>query len=288
MKKLSIIIAIIGVMLLLISAKKGEKGDAQKQPSQQQTSAFREDQIARKKAILSFKMVFIEGGSFEMGCTSEQADECLQPEKPAHPVFVHSFSICKYTVTQRQWREVMGKNPSDVRNDDLPVTNVSWNDAQKFITRLNNFLGTEYRLPTEAEWEYAARGGTLANGLKYSGGSDIYTLAWYKDNADGQPHIAGKRKDNELGLYDMSGNVWEWCSDWYGPYPTDTETELINPAGPETGTERVLRGGYFEGPALFCRVSCRNKSKPDFAASMFGLRLATDKVEQKQEATGEE
>ena len=279
MKKLfAIILAVSTLLLLLTSAKKGEKEAAQQQAAQQhQTSAYQQDQIARKKAILNFKMAFVEGGSFEMGCTAEQADECLQPEKPAHPVFVHSFANCKYTVTQRQWREVMGKNPSDIRNDDLPVTNISWNDAQKFISKLNAFLGTKYRLPTEAEWEYAARGGTMANGLKYSGGSDIYYLAWYKDNSDDQTHPGGKRKENELGIFDMSGNVWEWCSDWYGPYPEDTETELINPEGAPSGTERVLRGGYFEGPALFCRTSCRNKSKPDYAASIFGLRLAMDK-----------
>ncbi len=277
MKKYVFLISLLAALTLtLTSAKKDEKAAPAAQP-QHRPSALSEDQIARKKAILNFKMVFVEGGSFTMGCTAEQEDECLLPEKPAHPVFVRSYAICKYTVTQRQWREVMGKNPSDNRNDDAPVTNVSWNDVQKFLDKLNAFLGTEYRLPTEAEWEYAARGGVMSENMKYSGGNDMYSLGWYKDNSEGLTHPTGKRKENELGLYDMSGNVWEWCSDWYGPYPEDTETELINPEGAPSGTERVVRGGYFEGPALFCRTSCRNKSKPDFASNIIGLRLATDR-----------
>ena len=259
------------------ASKKEEKAAQEKAAQEQRQSAYREDQIARKKAILNFKMVFVEGGSFTMGCTEEQGEECLLPEKPAHPVFVHSYMICKYTVTQRQWREVMGKNPSDTRDDDAPVTNVSWNDVQKFLTKLNTFLGSNYRLPTEAEWEYAARGGVMTENYKYSGGNDMYMLGWYKDNSNGTVHPTGKRKENELGLYDMSGNVWEWCSDWYGPYPTDTEQEQINPEGAESGEERVVRGGYFEGPTIFCRCSCRNKSKPDYASSIIGLRLAMDK-----------
>ncbi|MBO7608103.1 MAG: formylglycine-generating enzyme family protein [Paludibacteraceae bacterium] len=254
------------------------KKSAKEQPAaqgQQQSSAYREDQIARKKAILKFKTVFVEGGSFTMGCTAEQEDECFPPEKPAHPVFVRSFAICKYCVTQRQWREVMGKNPSDVRDEDFPVTNISWDDAQKFIAKLNNFMGTSYRLPTEAEWEFAARGGIYSESKKYSGSEECRMVAWYKDNA-GELRPNGKRKGNEIGLFDMSGNVWEWCSDWYGPYPTDTETEQINPEGASEGKERVVRGGYFEGPAIFCRVSCRNKSEPSYASSIIGLRLATD------------
>lgn len=254
------------------------KKAAKEQPTQakqQQTSAYREDQIARKKAILNFKMIFVEGGSFTMGCTSEQEDECFKPEKPAHPVFVRSFAICRFCVSQRQWVEVMGKNPSEVRDDNAPVTNISWDDAQKFISRLNEFMGTSYRLPTEAEWEYAARGGPYPGGSKYSGGSEVRRVAWFKDNA-GELRPNGKLKKNELGIFDMSGNVWEWCSDWYGPYPTDTETELINPTGAPEGKERVVRGGYFEGPAIFCRVSCRNKSEPNYASSIIGLRLVTD------------
>ena len=162
------------------------------------------------------------------------------------------------------------------------MTNVSWNDVQTFIKKLNDFLGKSYRLPTESEWEYAARGGVLSEGKKYSGGDDLYYLGWYKDNGEGAVHDAGKRKPNELGIYDMSGNVWEWCSDWYGPYPSDAETELINPEGPSSGEERVVRGGYFEGPALFCRISCRNKSKPDYSSSIIGVRLVTDEVPSQQ------
>ena len=132
-------ILISAILCVLTSAKKEDKNATEKAAATQHTSAYREDQIARKKAILTFKMVFVEGGSFTMGCTAEQESECLLPEKPAHPVFVRSFAICKYTVTQRQWREVMGKNPSDTRDDDSPVTNISWDDAQKFIEKLQDF-----------------------------------------------------------------------------------------------------------------------------------------------------
>lgn len=277
--KKTIALAFFSILSLIAysAGKKEEKAAAAEAAKAQRESAYRADQIARKKAILRFPMIFVEGGSFTMGCTAEQEEVCLAPEKPAHPVFVRSYAICKYVVSQRQYREVMGKNPSDIRNDDAPVTNVSWNDAQKFITKLNAFLDRNFRLPTEAEWEYAARGGTLSDNMLYAGGNDLYTLGWYKDNSDGGTHPNGKRKANELGLYDMSGNVWEWCSDWYGPYPDETELEAINPTGAENGTEKVCKGGYYEGPALFCRVSCRSKGKPDYASGIIGLRLAEDR-----------
>lgn len=264
-------------LCLFAGNKKEAKAAAEKAAQEQRANAYREDQIARKKAILNFKknMIFVEGGSFTMGCTPEQEPDCFKPEKPAHPVFVRSYTICKYCVTQRQWREVMGKNPSDVRNEDAPVTNISWDDAQKFIVKLNDFMGTTYRLPTEAEWEYAARGGVYPGNTKYAGGNDIDMLGWFKENAS-ELRPNGKLKANEIGLFDMSGNVWEWCSDWYGPYPSDAETELINPEGASEGKERVVRGGYYEGPAIFCRVSCRNKSEPTYSSSIIGLRLAAD------------
>jgi formylglycine-generating enzyme required for sulfatase activity len=227
--------------------------------------------------MLNFKMVFVEGGSFTMGCTPEQGEDCVKSEKPAHPVFVRSYAISKNLVTQRQWREVMGKNPSVMGDDDSPVTNVSWDDVQKFLRKLNNFMEKSYRLPTEAEWEYAARGGTYTNDMKYSGSNDINEVGWYKNNSNDVIHPVAKKKGNELEINDMSGNIWEWCSDWYAPYPEDTETELINPQGGETGTERVVRGGYYEGPATFCRVSCRNKNKPDQASDIIGFRLVEDR-----------
>lgn len=264
------------ITLSFSASKREERAAAEAATKAARESAYRADQIARKKAILGFKMVFVEGGSFMMGCTEEQAGECFNPEKPAHPVFVRSYKICKYPVSQRQWKELMGENPSDIVNDDAPVTNVSWDDAQKFIAKLNAFMGKKYRLPTEAEWEYAARGGKMSENMKYSGGNDLNILAWYKDNAQGSLQPRGKRKANELGLHDMSGNVWEWCSDWYGAYPTDTELEQINPEGAPSGTERVCRGGYYEGPAVFCRVSCRSKGKPDYASGIIGFRLVED------------
>lgn len=279
MKRLTItLLCVLGLSLNVFAGPtKAEKEAAAKAAQEQKANAWRADQIARKKAILNFKTVFVEGGTFMMGCTEEQETECFKPERPAHPVFVGSFAICKYCVTQRQWKEVMGKNPSEVQNNDAPVTNITWNDAQTFIKRLNEFLGKNYRLPTEAEWEYAARGGTYSENFKYSGSNDVNQVAWYKENS-GALRPNGKRKENELEIFDMSGNVWEWCSDWYGPYPTNTEEELINPTGATEGKERVVRGGYFEGPAIFCRVSCRNKSEPTYSSSIIGLRLVEEKT----------
>lgn len=285
-KKITTILLLVGFSLTgaYSAGKRGAKGQPQQaKPS----SAYMEDQIARKKAILNFKTVFVEGGSFTMGCTDEQGEDCFKPEKPAHPVFVRSFAICKKCVTQRQWLEVMGKNPSDVRDEKMPVTNISWEDAQKFIAKLNNFLGTSYRLPTEAEWEFAARGGIYSNGYKYSGSNELSEVGWYKENS-GELRPNGFKKYNELGLFDMSGTIWEWCSDWYGPYPTDTETEQLNPEGASEGTERVVRGGYFEGPDRFCRVSCRNKSEPTYSSSIIGLRLVTDYTDNAEKPNVEE
>ena len=267
---------IVFLLLSILSAftaspanKKTEK-DAERAVTAQRQSALQADLIAKKKAILNFKLVFVEGGSFTMGCTEEQEAECFAPEKPAHPVFVHAYSMCKYPVTQRQWKALMGKNPSYVQNDDAPVTNVSWNDVQTFIKKLNDFLGKSYRLPTESEWEYAARGGVLSEGKKYSGGDDLYYLGWYKDNGEGAVHDAGKRKPNELGIYDMSGNVWEWCQDYYGAY-VDVNKE--NPSGPSKGLSRVIRGGCYNDDTNVCTVYVRGRLSPEQRQAHTGFRL---------------
>ena len=169
---------------------------------------------ATPDALPQIEMVFVKGGTFMMGATPEQGSDAGDGEKPVHSVTVSDFYIGKYEVTQAQWKAVMGKNPSHYKGENRPVERVSWYDIQKFIEKLNAKTGKRYRLPTEAEWEYAARGGNQSKGYKYSGSNDIGSVAWYTNNSGDRTHPVGQKQPNELGLYDMTGNVWEWCSDW--------------------------------------------------------------------------
>ena len=216
-------------------------------------------------------MVSVEGGTFTMGATSEQGSDAYDNEIPAHKVTLSSFSIGKYEVTQEEWEAVMGKNPSEFKGAKRPVENVSWDDCQEFIRKLNQLTGKQFRLPTEAEWEYAARGGNRSRGYKYSGSDNIGSVAWYGDNSGRTTHPVGQKQANELGLYDMSGNVWEWCQDWYGNYSSSAQT---NPTGPTSGSYRVGRGDDWGGDAGSCRVSGRLFFAPGGLGDLLGLRLA--------------
>jgi len=217
-------------------------------------------------------MVPVEGGTFMMGATAEQGDDAWDNEKPAHQVTVSSFSIGKYEVTQEEWEAVMGENPSAFKGDKNPVENVSWDDCQKFISKLNELTGKQFRLPTEAEWEFAARGGNkrLEN-TKYAGGADIDAVAWYEGNSGSTTHPVGEKSPNALGLYDMSGNVWEWCEDYYGPYDSSTQKD---PKGPASGSYRVKRGGSWYHLARYCLVSYRDSYNPSIRGINYGFRLA--------------
>ncbi|MBE6193211.1 MAG: PEGA domain-containing protein [Rikenellaceae bacterium] len=216
------------------------------------------------------EMVFVKGGTFTMGATSEQGSDAYSDEKPTHSVTLSDYYIGKYEVTQAQWRAVMGNNPSRFKGDNLPVERVSWDDIQEFITKLNAQTGKNFRLPTEAEWEYAARGGNQSKGYKYSGSNTLGDVVWYDDNSSSKTHSVGQKQPNELGIYDMSGNVWEWCSDWYGSYSSSLQT---NPMGPSGGSDRVLRGGSWLNDARDCRVSIRDSVTPDSRLSDYGFRL---------------
>lgn len=216
-------------------------------------------------------MVHVDGGTFMMGATSEQGSDAYEDEKPAHQVTLSSFSICKYEVTQEEWEAVMGKNPSEFKGAKLPVEIVSWDDCQEFIRRLNELTGKQFRLPTEAEWEYAARGGSKSRGYKYAGGNDLGSVAWYCNNSGGKTHEVGQKQPNELGLYDMGGNVWEWCQDWGGSYSSSSQT---NPTGPSSGSDRVCRGGGWFYDERTCRVSSRFKNTPSISFHSLGFRLA--------------
>ena len=221
---------------------------------------------------VEFKMVKVEGGKFKMGAQNSDPkspnydEEAWDHESPVHEVELSDYYIGETQVTQALWKVVMGNNPSYFKGDDnRPVEQVSWKViTEKFIPALNNhpevkshplvnLKGLKFRLPTEAEWEYAAREGNKSKGYKYSGSDNIDEVAWYDGNSR-DPHPVKGKRENELDLYDMSGNVWEWCSDWYGDYSSGAQP---NPQGPDTGFGRVLRGGGWNGIAGYCRVSFR-------------------------------
>ena len=240
-------------------------------------------QVSDTVIVTPKKMIYVEGGTFQMGSTNGGSSE-----QPIHTVTVSSFFIGKYEVTQKEWQEVMGYNPSYSEGDNRPVEKVSWYDAVEFCNKLSekegltpaytingnnvscNWTANGYRLPTEAEWEYAARGGNKSRNYKYSGSDNIDDVAWYDANSDGRSHDVGTIAPNELGIYDMSGNVWEWCWDWYGSYSSSPSS---NPRGPNSGSSRVDRGGswsYYDGS---CRVAYRNYRSPGDSLIVLGLRL---------------
>ena len=232
-------------------------------------------------------MVYVEGGTFSQGCTQEQESECGVSENPVHDVTLSDFFIGKYEITQAQWKSVMGEdnNPSEFVGDDLPVTNVSWYDAQVFIIKLNEKTGKRYRLPTNAEWEYAARGGNQSRGYKYSGSNDINEVAWYAENSGGTTHRVGTKKANELGIFDMSGNAWEWVFDLMMAngvgYSGEAQT---NPQQPE-GNFPLIRGGGWNlheasanRPSYSSRVSFYTTNIPTWKSNRLGFRLAHSQI----------
>ena len=206
-----------------------------------------------------------------MGATAEQAGSYQSNELPTHQVTLSSYYICTTEVTQELWTAVMGSNPSYFVGTNLPVERVTWNDCQYFLDKLNAISGRQFRLPTEAEWEYAARGGDKSLGYKYAGSNDVASVAWYKSNSCDRTCPVASKEPNELGLYDMSGNVWEWCQDFFGSYSNEPEE---NPQGPITGYNKVLRGGSWFDDASHQRVSYRLSNTPTIVEYNRGLRLA--------------
>ena len=218
-------------------------------------------------------MVRVDGGTFVMGGTCEQSGEAFGDEKPPHKVTLQSFSIGRYPITQDQWKAVMGTNPSFFNGGDHPVENVSWYDCQAFVKKLNQLTGKQFRLPTEAEWEYAARGGKYSRNNPFSGAPIPDIVGWYDENSDNSTHEVGQKSPNELGLYDMSGNVWEWVQDWKGKYCAEDQ---VNPIGPEFGYEKVCRGGGWNKEYNKCRVSYRGDFQPDLRYRSLGLRIVME------------
>jgi formylglycine-generating enzyme required for sulfatase activity len=230
-------------------------------------------------------MVLVEGGTFQMG-----SDDGDSNEKPVHMVTVKSFYIGKYEVTQKEWTEAMGSNPSRFKGDNLPVEQVSWYEAIEYCNKLSlkegltpayrgsgdsvvyDFNASGYRLPTEAEWEYAAKGGNQDSiSYEYSGENNVDSVAWYSGNSGNRTHPVGTKQPNSLGLYDMSGNVYEWCWEWYGNYTSGAQT---NPAGASLGTYRVLRGGSWSSTAGVVRSAYRGSDSPSYRIYYIGFRLA--------------
>lgn len=279
MKKLSFYIVVCCMALLSCTEDKMPSSMAFGTPSSSK-SVESDDGSSETITVngVSFKMIKVEGGTFTMGATSEQGSDANNDEKPTHSVTLNSYYIGETEVTQELWQAVMGSNPSGYQGSKHPVECVSWNDCQPFITTLNSLTGKTFRLPTEAEWEYAARGGNKSKGYKYAGSNTIGDVAWYSENSYdlgtsspyyGPQNVGGKTA-NELGLYDMSGNVMEWCQDRYGYYSSSSQP---NPTGPSSGSDRVFRGGGWNDYAKYCRVSYRRYLSPDYSGSWIGLRL---------------
>ncbi len=263
------------------SKRKAEEAEAAKRKEEIKTLA----QTYTVNGVL-FTMKYVEGGTFTMGCVSKRDCNCDRREEPSHMVLLSDYCIGETEVTQALWMAVMGNNPSWNKGDNRPVEYVSWNDCQVFIRKLNILLkdrlpsGYQFALPTEAQWEYAARGGNKSKHYRYSGSNNIDEVAWCSMNSKGKTHPVGKKSSNELGLYDMSGNVWEWCSDWSGSYGSSAQTD---PKGPSKGSCRVLRGGCWDNVLRDgnrdngdrnCRVSYRYSYSPGYGGYDFGFRFA--------------
>ena len=218
---------------------------------------------------VTFKMIHVESGVFQMG-----SNDGYDREKPIHQVTLDSFSIGETEVTQDLRNAVMGSNPSEFKGCKHPVENISWNDCQTFIAKLNELTGKTFRLPTEAEWEFAARGGNKSKGYTYSGSNTINEVAWYFSNCSNMTRVVATKAPNELGLYDMSGNVYEWCQAWESSNYYSISPEN-SPIGPSSGSFRVIRGGSWYGDdATVCRVAYRCSGLPADTDSTIGFRLA--------------
>ena len=283
---LSVIVVIVGIVFMLNNHSQGGSSDisadscADSSFISAETSfisaetpvneAWTNETMTFEANGVSFTMIPVEGGTFTMGATSEMT-EPFDDEKPTHQVTLSSYYIGETEVTQALWKAVMGSNPSNFKGDNLPVENVSWNKCQTFISKLNALTGKRFRLPTEAEWEFAARGGNQSRHTQYSGSNRIDDVAWYDGNSGGKKHPVKTKQPNELGIYDMSGNVWEWCQDWDGSYSSYAQT---NPTGVGSGSCRVDRGGSWVNSPSCCRSSFRNNGAHEGSCDNLGLRLA--------------
>jgi len=283
-KKLSdsfirILIYIVSFFILLILVsyctqnKKEFEWSSEKQIENKTELEMSDDEYIQK---LIDDMILVKGGTFTMGCLSKRDEECESNELPIHKVTISDFKIGKFEVTQAQWEVIMGENPSHFKGCiACPVEQVSWENTRDFIQKLNEQTGKAFRLPTEAEWEFAARGGIQSKRYTYAGSNDLNKVAWYEDNSKDKTHIVGERQANELGLFDMSGNVWEWCTDGYdAQYYTNSSKNNSNMANDVASDFHVLRGGSWGGDYHYCRIAFRGRAMPTSQEHYFGFRLA--------------
>lgn len=279
MRKLMFIFMLLSAFSLVDCSNKNRGIDDTDDNTQTEEPNDGEDEGAEDETdpIPAIEMIYVEGGSFSMGATTEQVDEADSDEYPVRKVTLDSFYISECLITQSQWEKVMGTEIFDSydfkygKGDDYPIYYVSWEDAQEFCEKLSELTGKKYTLPTEAQWEYAARGGNKSKGYKYSGSNNIDDVAWHSGNSDSETHSVKTKLPNELGLYDMSGNLWEWCQDWYVSKYDESDTN--NPEGPTTGPNRVLRGGSWYVNAQSCRIANRGHNPPSASAAYYGFRV---------------
>jgi len=245
-------------------------GVVKRSPNRNKVSSLKKEK-SKQQIIASLidNMVYVDGGTYYMGTTNEISSS-NKVDMLKHKVSVSGFLIGRYEVTQEEWQAVMGSNPSYFVGKRRPVEQISWDDCQLFIKKLNALTGYNFRLPTEAEWEYAARGGGSSTN-EYPGSNIIDDIAWFDENSNGKTHIVGQKEPNELDLYDIGGNVAEWCQDWYGIYDKDIQT---NPIGPSNGSLRCVRGGDWNSDSKYCRISNRNCHTPQYTSYSLGFRLA--------------
>lgn len=231
-----------------------------------------ENDLIIKVKDVSFKMIYVKGGTFTMGATYEQGSSAESRERPNHIVTLSNFYIGETVVTQALWIAIMGDNPSEYKGLNYPVQRITWYRSQEFINKLNSLTGHNFRLPTEAEWEFAARGGIKSRHFKYAGSNDINKVGWSNRNYREGPHPVALKSPNELGLFDMSGNVHEWCNDWYGKHESSSQN---NPKGPTFGNKKVARGGFWYVSDSVSRVTCRRRWNPSSHGFSFRLALSS-------------
>jgi formylglycine-generating enzyme required for sulfatase activity len=251
------------------SAKKGESSETPADSTSKEGTA-NEEKVSFTVKGVTFNMILVKGGTFDMGATAEQGTDAKADEKPVHSVTLSDYYIAETEVTQALYEAVIGSNPADSVGAELPVVLIEWGDADLFASKLSEITGRKFRLPTEAEWEYAARGGNKSKGFKYAGSNNLSDVAWF-NNIEGGSHTVKGKAPNELGIYDMSGNVDEYCADDYAPYTTDSLTDPkceLNDGGDVT-----VRGRSFVGEASYCRVSRRGSSR-GYVFGSLGVRIA--------------